>query len=444
MQLVDKRMIQARTALLTSFTFFGALALYLEIVEDETVDTMATDGKSIFYRSKALDELKFAEIIFIIAHEVAHCALKHHTRRNNRENQLWNIACDYVVNIMLVKAGLTMPDWVLYEIAFDGLTAEEVYRILDQERKAQQQQQQQGGSASGAQQPQSGGTQQQPSGGQPQPSQSSGQPPGQQPSPNPVTLGQQPGQQQGQGQQPDGYRKTGLCGEVRDAVPAGAPTGEVEAEWDTHIRQAVSVAKKQEAGVLPGFLERVVKELQAPHADWREVLRRYYDYGTTYRQSWSNPNRRFIHQGIYLPGTVSDGINHVAILIDVSMSIDVEALSRFQSETQAALDEGAINAVTVVYCDTKVQSTKRFEAGDEIKFVTTGGGGTMFQPALDWVNENADDVSAAIYFTDLCADDRKTLREPSYPVLWAAYGDPRVIQRIQPDFQFGEHVDLGQ
>ena len=44
-----------------------------------------------------------------------------------------------------------------------------------------------------------------------------------------------------------------------------------------------------------------------------------------------------------------DGVNKVAILIDTSGSMDEKALTAVRSETQAALDDGAINEVVVVY-----------------------------------------------------------------------------------------------
>jgi predicted metal-dependent peptidase len=47
-----------------------------------------------------------------------------------------------------------------------------------------------------------------------------------------------------------------------------------------------------------------------------------------------------------------DGVNKVEILIDTSGSMDEKALTAVRSETQAPLDDGAINEVVVVYGDT--------------------------------------------------------------------------------------------
>ena len=45
----------------------------------------------------------------VLAHEVAHPALQHHTRRRDRSPKRWNMACDYAINPLLIDAGLLIP-----------------------------------------------------------------------------------------------------------------------------------------------------------------------------------------------------------------------------------------------------------------------------------------------------------------------------------------------
>jgi predicted metal-dependent peptidase len=42
------------------------------------------------------------ELLFILIHEIAHVALKHICRGENREPILWNIACDLYVNKIII------------------------------------------------------------------------------------------------------------------------------------------------------------------------------------------------------------------------------------------------------------------------------------------------------------------------------------------------------
>jgi predicted metal-dependent peptidase len=65
--------------------------------------------------------------------------------------------------------------------------------------------------------------------------------------------------------------------------------------------------------------------------------------------------------------------------------------------------------------DTCVQAVHEFTPDDEIVLKMVGGGGTLFQPAFDWVEENDVDPLALIYLTDL---EGETPQAPDYPVLW--------------------------
>src|ERR1700756_4405855 len=73
-----------------------------------------------------------------LAHEVMHPALQHHTRRNGRDPRRWNMACDYAINPILVDAGLTLPEGVLLEDRFRGMSAERIYNQLEEEEQSQQ------------------------------------------------------------------------------------------------------------------------------------------------------------------------------------------------------------------------------------------------------------------------------------------------------------------
>lgn len=66
-----------------------------------------------------------------MAHEFLHVALRHDARLEGRDPVLWNVACDYVINGWLVdmKVGI-LPDGVLYDQQFQGMSAEAVYDLI--------------------------------------------------------------------------------------------------------------------------------------------------------------------------------------------------------------------------------------------------------------------------------------------------------------------------
>src|SRR6516225_9083256 len=140
---IDQRIVKARAALITAHPFFGALALHLQPVTTTSCPRLATDGRHLFYNVEFLDTITSEELKGIIAHEVYHCALKHHTRRNGRDPKEWNQATDLVINPMVLKAGLKLPTWVLLDPQYNGLSAEQVYRIRQQQRQQQQEREEQ-------------------------------------------------------------------------------------------------------------------------------------------------------------------------------------------------------------------------------------------------------------------------------------------------------------
>src|SRR5262249_43058959 len=123
------KLTRARTQLVLNQPFFGTLCLRLKLVPG-SVPTMSTDGARILYNPSFVDELKPAELEGVLAHEVSHCALGHHCRRGSRDLKLWNIAADYAINPILLANGFTLPQDVLIDPAFSGLSAEEIYARL--------------------------------------------------------------------------------------------------------------------------------------------------------------------------------------------------------------------------------------------------------------------------------------------------------------------------
>lgn len=409
MSTIDPRMTMARAALIMHQPFFGTLALYLSLVERDEIETMATDGKSIFYCAPWLDTLTERQVEGVIAHEVMHVALLHHTRRGERDHKLWNVACDYAINRDILKAGFDLPEGGLIdkEGRYGEKGAEEIYDMLDAEKKKK------GGGAGGA----SAGA----PGGQEQPGQGIAQP------------GGAPGA--GGGAQ---------CpwGAVLDAAADHDKVGKSQAEevWKTRIRQAIGIASAsgKGAGSVPASVQRVIAEFLKPSLDWREMLRRFIDGGGARGDySWMSPNKRMLGLGYIMPSLVPDGIRKLGVALDTSGSIDAKALSLFLAELQAALDEGNVEEVIVVHCDTQVHAVERFRQGDVMDVHPIGGGGTRFSPAIKWFEQNEHDVAALIYFTDLECGDYGD--EPTMPVMWLAY---EASERCRNAVPFGDVVDL--
>ena len=129
--LVSLRIQKARTALVLDHPFFGSLLFRLRGKESRSVKTMATDGITLFYNPEFVETLTAATLAGTLAHEVMHPALHHHVRRSGRDQKHWNVACDYAINPLLVDAGLTLPEGVLLDNRFRGMSAEQIYNLLE-------------------------------------------------------------------------------------------------------------------------------------------------------------------------------------------------------------------------------------------------------------------------------------------------------------------------
>lgn len=137
--LVEKIVI-ARSLLLKQHAFFGSILFSMKqiITDDPRFTSCATNGKAIYYSKNFIKRLSVKRIMFVIAHEILHCALSHFMRKLDRKHELWNAAADFAVNALLVhhKVGLT-PDGVLYDPKYVNWTSEEIYEDLLKQGKGQ-------------------------------------------------------------------------------------------------------------------------------------------------------------------------------------------------------------------------------------------------------------------------------------------------------------------
>ncbi|MDP2734883.1 MAG: hypothetical protein Q8P12_01610 [bacterium] len=126
--------LKARRALLLDHPFFGSLVMALEPVIDPSCQSIWVDGKKLGFAETFFDSIPILEGAGVLAHEIMHCALEHQLRRGDRDPKLWNDSCDYVINPMVKKSGLPLPANTLFNPAYEGKSAEEVYATLNTQK----------------------------------------------------------------------------------------------------------------------------------------------------------------------------------------------------------------------------------------------------------------------------------------------------------------------
>lgn len=129
----NDRIQKAKLGLVLEQPFYSALLFGLEYLEDRARKTCSTNGKVIFYNPDFVNGITIKELEGVLAHEILHITNCHHLRRGKRNKKKWNVATDYAINALLRKEKFVLPKGSLYRKEFDGISAEEIYSLLDDE-----------------------------------------------------------------------------------------------------------------------------------------------------------------------------------------------------------------------------------------------------------------------------------------------------------------------
>ena len=424
------------TGLLQKQPFFGSLVLRLPLRADPTRKTLASDGREIRYSPDWVAETDAHLIETAMARVVMACALKHHTRRGERDPERWQTASQLVTHALLRDAGFTLPPEAE---AWEDLSVEQAYdRLPDpgegdsgDEGNASQDA---GGTGTGA------GGQAPPGGDSEELSDPS----------DPAGDGQDgeksPHDKDGASSGPPSHDPSGT-GEVMDAAsragegsdPSETPvdTAAEEQAWDEAMHQALSIARAE--GKAPGGIEETVRNAHASTLDWRTLLRRYMTDAARRDYSWSAPNRRFIDSGLYLPSIRSEGIDTIAVIIDTSGSVPAQTLAEFWAELREVVDEIRPERVFVLQVDAALQDAAEYgpdDLPDEIAL--KGRGGTDFRPGFEWLDEQGIQPTVCLYFTDMeCSSYPED--EPSFSTIWVNWGARPSDRNHEP---WGERIDI--
>lgn len=413
---IEIKLAAARTRLILDKPFLGALALRLPIkaADPDWCPTTATDARAFYYNPDYIAALSLDETQFVLAHDALHCALSHFARRQHRLRRKWDLACDHAINPLLIEDGLTPPPAALNNPRFKGLTAEEIYPLLEEEDDAEtldrhvyDADNQRGGNQSGLSEKDLDKSNE-----------------GDEPHPENGEKGggnqSQPGEGQGQ--------------EKADGAPQPNPLSpdeqmDLAVQW--HQRTAGAAQQAMHHGKLGGELARLIDRLLQPQVPWRQLLARFMTATARDDFSYSRPSRR---EGDFIRPALRSQQLELVVAVDISGSIKDAEIQEFIGEIDAL--KGQVRAhVTLLACDACLcpgspwfyEPWEEFRRPKEMK----GGGGTRFQPVFEWVDRAGVRPDLLVYFTD--AEGEFPLLEPNFAVIWLVKGQAKVPwgQRIQ-------------
>ena len=346
-----------RAELLMQMPFLGTLAMQLDLVVGrwKSIPTAATDGHCIFGNARFLRRLEAPERVFVLAHEVWHCAAMHIPRRAGRDAERWNVAIDHETNAILKDAGLEVPEAaiLLRDYWYRRVSAETIYERLPK---------------------------------------------------HPPKRRRYVDVHAPQG--PDWPGASEEAQSQRENVRV----------WSQRLRTALQMSG-QRPGDLPQGMARVVDSLLTPsRAPWQRVLRRHVGRHLSPETAWTRPNRRHLARGQWLPGRARD-LPRLAIAVDTSGSTRA-LLPMFLRELRAiAAAMTGHQGVRLLEFDAAVHTDRTVEAGSLRTGRRTlhGGGGTDFTTVFAHLRADPPDV--LIVLTD--GRGPRGSQAPGYPVIWA-------------------------
>lgn len=169
----------------------------------------------------------------------------------------------------------------------------------------------------------------------------------------------------------------------------------IQKQIEHQIRETADTTEKR-CGNIPGELSDLIKRLrhvEPAKFDWRGYLRRFV--GNSSIVYTKKLRRKYNKRYTGSPGLKIKFKNHICVGIDTSGSVNNDELKEFVNELCHMHKTG--HKITVVQCDTRVNSIEDFNPKKD--FEVKGRGGTSFQPVVDHYNKHGR-YTALIYLTD--------------------------------------------
>ncbi|MBI5790145.1 MAG: hypothetical protein HZA63_01580 [Rhodocyclales bacterium] len=399
------KLAAARARLILDKPFLGALVLRLPLVAaGKWCRTTGTDARKLYYNPQWIADLNAAEVQFALAHEALHCALGHFARRGHRVQRLWDLACDFAINPLLLDEGLKPPPGTQVLSLYRGMAAEEIYPCLDDSLDQETLDDHAWGGDDGAQADGQGG--------------------------NGESGGGAAAQKGGAGTTAD------QSAQSSDSPPpplSAREKEELQQQWQRHL--AAAAQRARESGKLSAILARLTDATLAPQVSWRAALAQYLSQAARDDYSWARPSRRSGEASgeALLPGLRSHA-GDIVVALDTSGSISDADLVAFIGELNALKGTLPVR-ISLLACDAALAPDAPWvcEPWQELNLPRRfeGGGDTAFAPVFDWIARTAGRPDALVYFTDAEGDFPKLA--PDYPVLWLVKGKAPVPwgRRIQ-------------
>lgn len=359
-----------RSDLMMNMPFYGEILAHIDVAENNDIPTACTNGRVIYYNSSFMRSLNAGQRNYVILHELMHIILLHFKVQGHREEPLWNVASDYVVNGLLddmlqftgedkTYNGIRIehPDKGCFMTGYKDQSVEQLYYYLYADNKKNGR--------------------------------------------RPYVL-----------QIRDGYGgpvklKPKKCkmgpGDydiIFDLTPEEAK--QLEKEINRIVEEALKHWSNDPSSA------HVARELSIlKHANrlpWKTLLKRFLTEADIDDTTYDHPERKYLHMELILPGVGTESIKShledIWAFIDISGSISSEELSRFITELYNICRQFD-STVNIGFWHTSMEEIYRDVDKKEIlRCVPQYSGGTDVNAVYDYLEENKLDPKVMLILTD--------------------------------------------
>jgi len=356
----EQRVQKSHVALMNDpkYCLYSGIFMLGKTEVNDDLPTACTDGRNTYYGRKFVDKLKDSELKGLILHENLHKAFRHTTvwkHLYKQSPQLANMACDFVINLMIHDSdpqgsNVTLPEGGCLDEKYRGMDAGEVFRSLKQE----QEQRKQNGKGDGS----------------------------------------------GEGEQAGGSGFDEHDWESADEMSEDEKQT-LAREVDQALRQGALLA-----GKLNGNVPREISEAMEAKVNWKEVLRDFVNSicADKDNSTWRRPNRRWVDQDVYMPSAIGEAVGRIVVAIDTSGSIGQAEIGQFLGELLSICNHVQPEGIDLMYWDTEVCAHEKYDRGDYEAIMTStkpaGGGGTSADCIPKYIAQHKLNPECVIVLTD--------------------------------------------
>lgn len=366
---VGKSVNKFKIEMLRKLPFYGDIIVRIPIEPDDSAPTAYTNGRVIRYSRAFLGSLTEGEVNFVLLHEVLHIMLKHCIRTGGRKKDVWNVACDMVVNNMLtdmeprmneLNIAFERPSQGIFEYVQPSETVESIYsRIIQYNDNC---------------------------------SFPSGK----------VCVGKW-----------GNYER--IVTSDNDLQEAGLTMEEAEAlgqEIDGMIKEVLNRIRGTDTGIeIP---EVFLSLVSSRRLKWSSILRDFLTRDIDDEASYSTPERKYLHMDLIIPGYgyKEECLEEIWVFADCSGSIMENDRNQFLTQVYRIAAQFHCR-VNICYWDTKVEDVYLKVQGEKniLSCVPHHSGGTQIQCIYEWLEHNKVRPEVMLILTDgICGEPM----EPAY------------------------------